>query len=92
MTIVRIEVDVFGQAAYPAEPQMDLEFNPRSVNVINMDQAVADDVFVSFDGDEDHGRLQGGASLEFRSPTKKVWLRRGAVGISPTNVQVIAEG
>lgn len=92
MTIKRIEVDVFGVAAYPNDPQLLLDFEPRSIAVINMDQSINDDVFVSFDGSDDHGRLLGGASLEYRSPTRKVFLKRGAVGVSPTFVQVIAEG
>ncbi len=92
MTIKRIEVDVFAQPAYPNDPQLVLEFEPRSIAIINMDQAIGDDIFVSFDGGVDHGRVKGGGSLEFRSPTRKVWLRRGAVGVSPTPVQVIAEG
>ena len=78
--------------AYPAidSPQLEVKAEPRSVLIINHDPAIANDAFVSFDGTTDNFRLPGGANITFRTPYKRVDLRRGSGG-NPL-VQVISEG
>ena len=88
MSIGRFEGTITS-AAY-STPELTLESEPVSTLIINHDQAIANDVFLSFDGATDHGRLPGGASLRFKSPTRKVFLRKGAGG-NPL-VQIISEG
>lgn len=92
MSVFSEIVDVSGQAAYPTldSPQVVIPFEPRSIAVINEDGV--DDAFVSFDGVNDHGHLIGGTATEFKQRVTKVWLKRGAVGSAPTNIQITAEG
>ncbi len=90
MSIHQAEVDVFGVASYPATAQVIVPFQPREILIVNMD--TSDDVFVSLDGTTDHAHLLGGDSVKFTQTVKKIFLKRGAVGTTPTNVQVISEG
>ena len=93
MAIKMLEVDVTAAAAYPGAPQFACEFDPKSIAVINMQESIAEDCFVSFSGGtKDDGHLKGGASLEYKTVTRRIWLRRGAVPAVSTIVQVIAEG
>ena len=85
-------VDVSGDAGYPATPQVVIPFVPKCISVLNEDVGTTDDVYVSFDGVNDMGHLIAGATIEYTLQfVTKVWLRRGAVGTPPTNVQVVAE-
>ncbi len=77
-------------ASYLGAPELEASAEPKSVLIINHNSAIADDVFVSFDGGTDHGRIAGGANIKFGSAGRKVFLRKGSGG-DPT-VQVISEG
>lgn len=83
-------VNVFGVPAYdPVTPQVVAPFQGKSVLVILED--LLEDAYVSLDGEHDHAHLVPGtpaAGIVFDQPVSKVWLRRGVVGITPTNVQV----
>ena len=53
-----------------------------------------DDAWVSFDGSTDAAHMVPGTPdqrLVFNQRVTKVWLKRGAAGAAPTNVQVMAE-
>lgn len=90
MSVARFEVNVFPDAAYPSTPQVQAPFEPRSIVIINQD--ATDDVFASFDGVTDHVQLLGSDSIRFIfQRARNLFLRKGAVGTDPTNVQVIVE-
>lgn len=89
MSIFRQVVDVFGQAAYPASPQVTIPFEPREIAFINEDQD--DDFFFSLNGADDHGHVFGGDGTTISQRVTRIWLRRGDAGITPTNVAVSAE-
>lgn len=91
MSVHRGLVDVSGTAAYPGTPQVVVPFEPIQIAVVNQGPNSGDDIFLSFDGVTDHAQIFGGDGVTFFQRVKKVWLRRGAVGTPPTNVQVIAE-
>lgn len=80
-------VDTSGAAAYPADPQVALTFEPRRFVIINED--ATNTSYVSFDGSTDHVHLPGGAvvTLEHQH-AKNLWLKRDSTG---GDVQVIAE-
>jgi hypothetical protein len=85
-------VDVSGTAAYPASPQVTIPFIPKTITVVCEDST--DDAWVSFDGSTDAAHMVPGTPdqrLVFNQRVTKVWLKRGAAGAAPTNVQVMAE-
>ncbi len=90
MSIFRAEVDVFGVAAYPSSPQVVIPFEPREIRITNEDSS--DDIFFSLNGTDDHGHLLGGAAtVKVSQRVTKVWLKRGGTGVTPINVNVVAE-
>lgn len=90
MSVKQGEYDVSATASYPATPQFEATFEPRSIAIINMDED--DAVFVSFDGTTDHAHLAAGATISFEhQQEKQIWLKRDGAGSAPTNVQIIAE-
>ena len=91
MSVFQQVVDVSGTAAFPTTPQVVIPFEPKSILIINNDPTAGDDVFVSFDGVEDHTQIFGADGVTFLQRVKQVWLRRGSIGAPPTNVQVVAE-
>lgn len=85
-------IDVSGAASYPTDAQFVSPVTPREVMTILED--LVDDVYVSFDGVDDHAHLVAGtpsAGLVFTAPGQRLWLRRGNAGTAPTNVQVLVE-
>ncbi len=84
-------VDVSGDAVFPTMPQVVIPFEPKSIAIFNEDIEDGDDIFVSFDGVVDMGHLFAGNVRHYEQRTPRVWLRRGVVGTTPTNVQVLAE-
>lgn len=102
MAVWMIELDVSSATNYLTQIAQ-IPFMPKRITVINMDSV--DDVYVSLDGQTNHGHLTPGtpsAGLVFEqalqvtgipgtTPTAKVYVKRGAVGTAPTNVQIIAE-
>lgn len=91
MSVFQQIVDVSGTAAFPTTPQVTVPFQAKSISVLNEDLGTSDDAFVSFDGQNDMGHLIPGATIQYGQRVTRVWLRRGAVGTAPTNIQVIAE-
>ncbi len=91
MSVFEAIVDVSGQAAFPANPQVVIPFEPRTIAVFNEDAADGDDAFVSFDGQTAVGHVIAGFTIMYEQRVLEVWLRRGVAGSSPTNIQVIAE-
>jgi hypothetical protein len=88
MSVHRDLVDLNGVAAFPADPQVEIPFEPISIAVMNQSNS---DVELSFDGSEVHGTLLDGNGIEFRQRARKLWLRRTAPGAVSTLVEVIAE-
>ncbi len=90
MSFFSQRVDVFGVAAFPGTPQVTIPFEPKRIQFVNED--TTDDAFVSFDGSTEDLRLVPGSpvTLEQRG-LKRIWLKRGAVGTTPTEIQIIVE-
>ena len=91
MSVFQQIVDVSGTAAFPASPQVEIPFEPASIGIVNQDPTPGDDIFLSFNGVDDHAQVFGADGVTFHQRVKKIWLRRGSTGTPPTNVQVIAE-
>lgn len=91
MSVFEVIVDVSGQAAFPTNPQVVIPFEPRTIAVFNEDSNNGDDAFVSFDGQTTVGHVIAGSTFTYTQRVLGVWLRRGAIGAPPTNIQVIAE-
>jgi hypothetical protein len=80
--------------SYPSTPQFTIPFQPRTIIVSNDD--TTNDVYVSFDGVNDHAHLAPNtptAAIRFeRAPYLKVWIREGGTTSGgTTKIQVIAE-
>jgi hypothetical protein len=70
-------------AMYPVVPQVNLKFRPDEYAFVN--ESVDTDVYCSFDGVNDHIWLKVGSPLQsqgYESIERKVWFRRGPIGIS----------
>jgi len=82
-------------ASYPATPQVSLAFVPDRWHIKN-DDAV-NDVLYSFDGVNDHGRVEASAAPLDKnvgdvvpSKAKKLWLR-GSAGVPVALVQATTD-
>jgi len=89
MSVYRKQIDLNGIAAFPAEAQVIIPFEPKSIAVVNLSNS---DIFMSFNGVDVHGTLENGNSFEFKQRTRKLWLSRTVAGTVATPVEVIAEG
>ena len=65
MSVFQQVVDVSGTAAFPATPQVEIPFEPKSIVIVNNDPTPGDDVFLSFDGVEDHAQVFGADGVTF---------------------------
>lgn len=77
-------------AAFPGVANVQLDFNARSIVVVNEAASAADIVFVSFDGSTDEARLVPGtasAGLRLEREARDFFIR----GINAPFVSVIAE-
>ena len=90
MSVFRQTVDLTGVTTFPTLPQVVSPFEPREIAVRNEESSAAD-IFLSFDGKEDHSRLSGGQGVTFTQRSKSVWLRRDSAGSPPTRVAVVVE-
>lgn len=86
-------VDLIAAGTYPATPQVSIPFDIGSLGVVN--EGTTEIVFISFDGQNDHGRLHPtynpSAIWDRQSGTRKVWLRSTAGG-APVSANVMIEG
>lgn len=76
------EIALVAGAAYPAaaSPQVTCPFEPRRVLLHNMDSTTAHEMYVSFDGVNDHACVLGASTLVLKyQHGMKVWLRSPAV-------------
>jgi len=90
MSVFQQTVNVFADTSYPADPQVVIPFEAKSVSIVNED--LDDNTWISFDGVNDHGHLIRGNGITYQQRVDKVWLRRGSgAATSPTNVSVTAE-
>lgn len=91
MSVYAKIVDVASATAYPATPQVVFPFEADIIAILN--ESDTSDVYVSLDGINDMGHLppKNTAMVLEKQHCSKVWLKRGVVGISPQNVQVVGE-
>lgn len=89
MSVQMNRINVFGQPAYPTDPQIIIPFEPKEVSIFNEDDA--DTVAISFDGVNDHGVLIPRSTLTYNQNGQKVWLRSVGAGSDPITAQVVME-
>lgn len=84
-------VDVTAQAAYPAAPQVTCDFTPDSWLVAYEDDSAGFDIYFSFDGVEDHGRIRKGQipAIEWLTRATELWLRVDAAGVGVPNSKAV---
>lgn len=69
--------------SYPGTPQVSLEFEPDQYTFYDVSSTTGEDVYVSFDGSTNHGRLRAGtplAALNWETKCKKVWFKQVTAG------------
>lgn len=91
MSVKMSLVDVAGEGSYPETPQVSVDYQAKTITVLNM--AASGSIAVSFDGETDHGLLTPNtpsAGLIFTDQyVKQVWLREATAGATPLTAQVI---
>jgi hypothetical protein len=79
------DFDAAGTLAYPVNPQVSVPFRPDEYAFDN--ESTDTDVFLSFDGVNDHVWLRQGGPLQvqgYESIQREVWYRTGPLGVSGT--------
>lgn len=86
------EVSV-ASTSYGSSPDLELDWLPNQWLFQNLEGAVTDVVYVSFDGVNDHGAVIptiGGGTLMLPTKSKRIWLRLGGSATNPTPVNLTA--
>lgn len=68
---------------YPTDPQYSVGFEPDQFTFYNQSVTDGEDVYVSFDGVENHGILRGNtplAALNWETKSRKVWFKQRTAG------------